>query len=77
MASDFVEEPVLGDEFLGPVWGTFTFEIGEVVLLEGFFDGAAEGEVELLKTSVRGAVLEGNVPAGGLDFVLEVIPKQG
>ena len=46
-------------------------------MLEGFFDGAAEGEVELLKTSVRGAVLEGNVPAGGLDFVLEVIPKQG
>ena len=46
-------------------------------MLEGFFDGAAEGEVELLKTFVRGAVLEGNVPAGGLDFVLEVIPKQG
>ena len=44
-------------------------------MLEGFFDGAAEGEVELLKTSVRGAVLEGNVPAGGLDFVLEVITK--
>ena len=64
-------------EFLGPVWGTFTFETGEVGVLEGFFDGAAEGEVELLKTSVRGAVLEGNVPAGGLDFVLEVIPKQG
>ena len=29
-------------EFLGPVWGTFTFETGEVGLLEGFFDGVAE-----------------------------------
>ena len=43
LSSDFVEEPVIGDEFLGPVWGTFTFETGEVVVLEGLFDGFAEG----------------------------------
>ena len=30
-------------EFLGPVWGTFTFEKGEVGMLEGLFDGFAEG----------------------------------
>ena len=30
-----------------------------------------------MKTSVSGAVLKDNVPAGGLDFVLEVIPKRG
>ena len=60
---------------MGPVWGTFTFETREVGLLESFFDSAAEGEVKLLKMSVREAVLEGNVQAGGLDFVLEVIPK--
>ena len=55
MASDFVEEPVFGDEFLGPVWGTFTFETGEVGLLEGFFDGAAEGNRKPLRRDCPGA----------------------
>ena len=77
LTSDFVEESVLGNELLRPVGGTFAFEAFEVDLLEGFFNGIAEGTVEILKTSVRGAVFEGDVPAGGLDFILEVIPKRG
>ena len=67
----------MGNELLRPVGGTFAFEAFEVDLLEGFFNGIAEGTVEILKTSVRGAVFEGDVPAGGLDFILEVIPQRG
>ena len=65
---------MLGNELLGPVGGTFAFEVFEVDLLEGFFNGIAEGVVELVKKSVNGAVFEGDVPAGRLDFILEVIP---